>query len=184
VLTHVAVRDQTAQWTKRKYCADGCGCYLTWVGSSDSAPRLYALVVGIDTYPHISQLTGAVHDANLMTAFLTEHLSVPPNQIINLRNDEATRTAILHTIDGFRSNADIQQGDPILIYFAGHGGKRKAGPEWRERNGSDYIQVIFPWDYDANMVPEPEKPIHPIPDRTIRGLINKLAKAKGDNIVR
>jgi hypothetical protein len=124
-----------------------------------------------------------VSDADAMVAYLTEDLHVPLGNIVALRNHEATRAAIKLAIDGFCNDMRIQRGDPVLFYFAGHGGMAEAWPDWKKRNGSKYIQVIFPWDYNAPKS-EPGRSVHPIPDRTIRGLINKLAKAKGDNIVR
>jgi hypothetical protein len=124
-----------------------------------------------------------VSDADAMTTFLTVDLNVPLGHITVLRNDQATRAAIKHAIDGLSKDVRIQTGDPILIYFAGHGGMTEAWPDWKERNGSNFIQVIFPWDYNA-LKSERGKSVHPIPDRTIRGLVNRLAKTKGDNIVR
>jgi hypothetical protein len=117
-----------------------------------------------------------------MYEFLTDDLAVPQSHIVSLRDNNATRAAIIGAIDNFSTDVRIKKGDPILIYFAGHGGLTKAEPEWKEKNGSEYIQVVFPWDYDPS-APEQGESGHPIPDRTIRGLINKLSKAKGDNIV-
>lgn len=68
--------------------------------------------------------------------------------------------------------------DPILIYYAGHGGTLPAPPRWDSGSGAK-IQTIVPQDYN----PTKGEEVYPIPDRTIGGLIDGIADKKGNNIV-
>ncbi|KAK0445831.1 caspase domain-containing protein [Armillaria borealis] len=92
--------------------------------------QAFALVIGIDKYKFVSpnqDLHGAVKDADNFKNYLISDRGVPEANIINLRNEEATRYAI---IEGFRKLQDDSRIIPgegaIIIYFAGHGaGKGK-----------------------------------------------------------
>ena len=107
-------------------------------------------------------------------------LGVPSSQIRNLRNNEATRAAIIAGIESFSLNDEIKVGDPILIYYAGHGGSAKKPETWE--GNSDKIELLVPYDYSSPL--EDGNPKHGIPDRTLGALLWKLAIEKGDNIVR
>ncbi|KAG9090737.1 hypothetical protein FRC06_000897 [Ceratobasidium sp. 370] len=143
--------------------------------------KLYALIIGINAYQKLKPLTGAVADGTAMQEFLTTDLKVPPNHIINLRDSQATREGIVQAFRRIRDDPRIHKGDPILIFYAGHGGLGTAPPEWKEKYGYDEIQVIFPYDYSLAQ-PGSKEPVNCIPDRTIGILLNELAVAKGDNV--
>ncbi|CUA71778.1 hypothetical protein RSOLAG22IIIB_09825 [Rhizoctonia solani] len=139
-----------------------------------SQSALYALIIGINSYPNIPPLTGAVNDANEVSNFLTSDLKVPLDHIINLRNESATRANIFK---GFRDLGDdprIKKGDPILIYYAGHGGSHQPSRELKQAYGPSKIQVIFPYDYKVQD-PDSTELINCIPDKTIAALLNALA---------
>ncbi|KAG8725560.1 hypothetical protein FRC11_001807 [Ceratobasidium sp. 423] len=142
--------------------------------------KLHALIIGINDYPNLAKLKGAVADADEVAKLLESELKVPPAHIINLRDGAATRQNIIISIKSLQNNPQINRGDPILIYYAGHGGVKKATDLWMSKNGANTVQVIFPFDYD-NKDDSPE-PIECIPDRTIAGLLNDLSHEKGDNI--
>ncbi|KDN46595.1 hypothetical protein RSAG8_04248, partial [Rhizoctonia solani AG-8 WAC10335] len=101
--------------------------------TSHRTSNLHALIIGINDYPNLSNLKGAVADADEIANFLTSEseLKVPPDQIINLRNESATRQNIIDSIKGLQNNPLINREDPILIYYAGHGGTRKATEMWK-----------------------------------------------------
>ncbi|KAG8737059.1 hypothetical protein FRC10_008610 [Ceratobasidium sp. 414] len=151
------------------------------MSGSESDSRLYALIIGINAYPKLKPLTGAVADATAMQEFLTVDLKVPPNHITSLRDNQATREGIIQAFRRIRDDPRIHKGDPILIFYAGHGGLGTAPPEWKQKYGYDEIQVIFPYDYNL-ATPGSKDPVNCIPDRTIGTLLNELAAAKGDNI--
>jgi hypothetical protein len=120
-------------------------------------------------------LNGAVPDADAVVQYLEKCLNVPSNQIRTLRNAQATRAEIIQNFHDLRSDTRIKFGNPVLIYFAGHGSKTSAPTGWEA--GGPEIQMIAPYDYGV-------EDVHGIPDRTIAALLNLLAKEKGDNIVR
>lgn len=146
---------------------------------------LHAIVIGIDKYkkPYgddigAPDLAGAVADADHVEAFLHKLLKVPSKNIISLRNKQATRSNILSRISSLKCNSAIQRDDPILIYFAGHGGIAQPPEGWSD--GNTEVQLLIPHDFtvDSNGDGVPG-----IPDRTLGSLLTHLAAAKGDNIV-
>ena len=86
---------------------------------------------------------GAVPDADAMRDYLQKHLGVPSSQIMNLRNSKATRAAIIDGIRAFSLNEEIEEGDPILIYFAGHGGSADTPKDW-EVGSAGKIELLVP----------------------------------------
>ena len=146
-------------------------------------PRLFALIIGINKYesPDIPNLLGAVYDADDMLSYLQVSLGVPTSQIKNLRDSEATRAAIIDRIEAFSLNDEIKKGDPILIYYAGHGGSADTPKGW-EVGSTGKIELLIPYDYSSSLEGGNYK--HGIPDRAMGALLFRLADKKGDNIVR
>lgn len=172
---------------------------------------MFALIIGIDKYRHSlnlqsevsdnlpgastrdttkiardSSLTGAVADADAFRDYLYNHLHVPPAQVRNLRNEKATRNAIIQALHDMAKDPDIKLNNPIVIYYAGHGATGVAPRNWHYDNSD--IQLLIPYDFSAAVNVDSsigaEHVIHGIPDRTLRSLLGRLAAAKGDNIVR
>lgn len=141
----------------------------------------FALIIGIDDYSNCLKLRGAVADAKAMKDFLEEVLRVPEEHIHTLFDAEATREAIIKAFRDLRDDKRIRNGDPILIYYAGHGGELPAPRAW---DISGKIQCLLPYDYKhTNSDHNEPTNIYPIPDRTIGSLIEDIAKKKGNNIV-
>ena len=113
-------------------------------------PRLFALIIGINKYEshNITNLLGAVPDADAVRDFLQKQLGVPSSQIRNLRDGEATRAAIIDGIKAFSLNNEIEEGDPILIYFAGHGGSADTPKDW-EAGSTGKIELLIPYDHSS-----------------------------------
>jgi len=120
------------------------------------------------------KLSGAVSDADSMAKYLEANYNVPSNQIVNIRDKQATREGILTAFKNLRDNPRIKRDDAIVIYYAGHGGIID-GKETRTQ-----IQTLIPVDYDPNAKP----PVPPIPDRTFAAILDGLANKHGNNIVR
>ncbi|CAE6447573.1 unnamed protein product [Rhizoctonia solani] len=140
---------------------------------------IHALVIGIDDYDYHDPLVGAVRDADAFEEFLKTNLHVPKENIVNIREKEATRVNI---ISGFRKLQDdhrIQWGHPIVIFYAGHGGTLPAPTGWE--SGGRKIQSLIPVDCHRAST-KVKQPITPIPDRTIAALLSDLCDAKGNNI--
>ena len=80
----------------------------------------WALVVGINNYEYVSPLAYACNDADVVSTVIIKDLHFPPDQVIILKDAQATKRAILEKFLGLREGA----GDPddrILVFFAGHG---------------------------------------------------------------
>lgn len=95
-----------------------------------------------------------------------------------MKNKDATRETIIRELRALHSDKRIQRGDPILIYYAGHGSSTVSPAKWtrtedQKENGN--IQYIVPYDCDEWVAG--------IPDQTIAACLDHLAGAKGDNIV-
>ncbi|KAF8154782.1 caspase domain-containing protein [Crassisporium funariophilum] len=143
---------------------------------------LFALIIGIDVYAstEVRNLQGAVADAQAVQNYLTNLLSVPKARIRNLRNSQATRAAIISELVSLTSNVAIGPDDPILIYFAGHGGQVVAPDDWAAGGADDKIEMLIPHDYRTPA--NDGQQTHGIPDRTIGRLLSRVARAKHDNV--
>ncbi|RXW14955.1 hypothetical protein EST38_g10900 [Candolleomyces aberdarensis] len=151
------------------------------MASSSTGSRLFALIIGIDDYTEefgFPKLKGAVRDAGRIRNWLISDFSVPPSQIKDLRDKEATRNAIIEALKGLATDERIQRDDPILIYYAGHGTEAPAPKRWRW--DSPQIQMIAPWDFKRR--DGSSRITQGIPDRTLGVLLTKLAAEKGNNI--
>ena len=147
-----------------------------------SKPRIFALIIGINQYESqdFPKLRGAVADATYVWDLLVSHYQVPQDQIKLLLDKDASRSNIISAFGDLSTDPRIRLGDPILIYFAGHGSQIHP-PIWWECGGQgSKIQVIVPQDYSS----KPGHEISAISDRTIGLLIDEIAHKKGDNIVR
>lgn len=102
------------------------------------------MLIGIDTYPHVSPLAGCVNDCNNMKAWLESSFD-DVHQVL-LTNDQATRANILIAIQNLAKDKHIQENDPILIFFAGHGAEVKPLKEWKLPSKRK-IQMLIPYDF-------------------------------------
>jgi len=82
--------------------------------------NLYALLVGIDSYPPpIRSLSGCVNDIAAMQDLLGKRFGGPGLKILTLANKQATREKV---IGAFRSHFDQASKDDVaLFHFSGHG---------------------------------------------------------------
>src|SRR5947208_1789943 len=80
----------------------------------------WALVIGINTYRHISPLGFARHDAEAITKILTDQFGFPKDNVTLLLDKAATREAIMNSFLSF-AHGTVKENDRILVFFAGHG---------------------------------------------------------------
>lgn len=131
--------------------------------------------------PKIPDLSGAVADSAAVCAFFSNNQHITnyfTPHLKYLKNQDATRIAIIRELQALQSDHRIQRGDPILIYYAGHGSSTVSPDNWtraEDQRENDNIQFIVPYDCDEWVAG--------IPDRTIAACLDQLADAKGDNIV-
>ncbi|KAF8970186.1 caspase domain-containing protein [Flammula alnicola] len=143
---------------------------------STTAPRLFALVIGINEYKELQpKLSGAVPDANAMIEYLSSKTST--SRILSLQNAKATRSAIIEAFKTLERCEEIEKNDPIVIYFAGHGGEAQI------QGHEELTQMLLPYDASPRTKNWEELPAVPgIPDYAIRKLLNDIAVEKGNNI--
>ncbi|KAJ7607782.1 caspase domain-containing protein [Mycena polygramma] len=140
--------------------------------------RWFLLSIAINQYQcdKIPQLQGCLNDAELLKLCLSSILGTPSKTAIrSLTNAQATRSAI---ISGFSehliNNSEIEYGDPIVIFYAGHGGRVPApgGAGLPSR----FIETLCPADQSV------KDGTPGIPDVTVNALLRILAGRKGSNI--
>ncbi|RXW25399.1 hypothetical protein EST38_g395 [Candolleomyces aberdarensis] len=148
--------------------------------SAGFKPNIFALIIGIDAYgPTVESgpLKKAFADSNNIKDWLAK-LAVPESQIRVLQNESATRHAIIEALKKLSKDKRIERGQPILIYYAGHGSETDAPKKWNW--DTPKIQMILPHDYGRK--DSAGLAIQGIPDRTLGFLLSEIAREKGNNI--
>ncbi|KAF8521799.1 hypothetical protein BU17DRAFT_87725 [Hysterangium stoloniferum] len=144
--------------------------------SLNETPRLFAFIVGIDNYKHGEKLrlgpTGAIIDATTFKDYL-EVVYRP--EVVFLSDRQATRTAIMRALSGIQNNKSIQSGDPILIYFAGHGARESPQDD---KQSTDW-QLLLPYDVDEGKTGRYTGAIY---HHDLRDILGQLVGKKGNNI--
>jgi uncharacterized caspase-like protein len=177
---------------------------------SSTEPRIFALIIGINKYRYFPSLRGCVADSNNISNFLCDSFQILPDHakilclsdrtgvsgflqtvpasveqksIVILQDKAATRNNI---IDVFKAhlinNRNIEKGDTIVFYFAGHGSRQQVPRKWLDEGWvaeDGMIETLCPCNY----APEGTDAVPGIPDRTFVALLERLARDKGNNIV-
>ena len=94
----------------------GFGLSIT---SEEIYDNSWALLIGIDNYDNLKGLNYSVKDAQSIRKMLVDEFQFPPENIILLLDDEATKNRIIKELSNFAKKAGAN--DRVLIYFAGHG---------------------------------------------------------------
>ncbi|KAJ6455387.1 caspase domain-containing protein [Mycena sanguinolenta] len=150
--------------------------------SNNSGNDIFAVVIGINQYPEILALDGAVNDARAVKNFLVDDLRVPLRNIVLLEDGAATRAKILSTIQThFRDNPDIPDNGmaTILLYFAGHGSRVDAPEDILAPEGR--IEMLCPVDYKTKNAAGEE--VQAIPDYVLSRVLGEIAQKKSRNII-
>ncbi len=119
------------------------GVLLTVTGSEALAAH-HALLIGISEYASagLTDLPGAMNDLDLMKQVLRSRLGLREEEIVVLRNRQATRTGVRQALAALADR--VQPGDSVYLYYSGHGSRMddQNGDE-RERGGKD--QTLVGW---------------------------------------
>ena len=114
-----------------------------------------ALLIGINRYKneHLSHLPGAENDIKLAFQVLTSRFDFSPDHIHTLRNETATRDAILSTLRHLVEEATSQ--DMIYLHYSGHGSQVKDldGDE-RTQDNDNLDETLVPYDGRTEGVPD------------------------------
>ncbi|KAK0441722.1 uncharacterized protein EV420DRAFT_1218182, partial [Desarmillaria tabescens] len=164
--------------------------------------RFWAFLVGIDGYSS-NPLRGCVADALAIKQYLVEDLLVPRERIQSLLGptDQGHGTAadpssipsrknILSVLRSLITNPDIKHGDPIIIFFAGHGSRYPLSdndddPDFFDDDPDDehcrkFVEVLCPMD--RNALDSSGAFVHDITDREINTLLSQISRTKGHRI--
>jgi hypothetical protein len=112
-----------------------------------------------------------VEDAKAMESYL--RTTFPSSHIRTLHNQEATRNSMIREMIDLIQNKRIKPQDPIVIFYAGHGGETLPPAGWDTQGRK--IQMFMPQDYNDDGTV--------ITDLGFATLLEELASVKGDNIV-
>jgi hypothetical protein len=108
----------------------------------------WAVLVGVDKYPNVKQLTGCVNDVRVMRQTLVESFQFPEDHIILLADDQATRDGILSAMKELV--AQVGKDDVVVFHYSGHGSQR-TDLEGDEEDGLD--ETILPFDTGRDPLP-------------------------------
>ncbi|PBK83576.1 hypothetical protein ARMGADRAFT_1136818 [Armillaria gallica] len=147
--------------------------------------QFWAILIGIDSY-ECNPLRSCVRDALMVERYLTEDVGMPKHRIQCLFDSKEhassdnyhipTRVNIIQTLIGLMNNAEIQNGDNIIIYFSGHrSGYSTAG---YCSNMNDSIEALCP----INRTEGNSSHIPDISDREINTILQNISHAKGHHI--
>ncbi|KAJ7253028.1 hypothetical protein B0H12DRAFT_601690 [Mycena haematopus] len=141
--------------------------------------RVFGFVVGIDKYKSgaVWNLESCVDDAQKVQRWLRKDLKVPKDQICMLLDKHATKENIEKSfLRHLVHNDNIQRGDAIVIFFAGHGSSVPAPEGWfHEGSVKGKAEVLCSYDYG-------QRGVVGISDRSLQSMLEELSHAKGDNI--
>ncbi|KAK0231625.1 hypothetical protein IW262DRAFT_495713 [Armillaria fumosa] len=144
------------------------------------ALRFWAVLIGIDAYQS-NPLQSCVSDALTMKRSLTEKFEVPEDNIqclLGIKNPipgsmTPSRDIIVNTLYSIVHNDEIQLGDNIIIYYAGHGSSYRCSQQCTPKSTSHIcpIEAMCPIDR-GTMDPD-------ISDRELNALFTQIFCAKG-----
>jgi hypothetical protein len=128
---------------------------------------VYALIVGIDSYPApLPPLFGAGNDALAAQRWLLG-AGVPAEGIRLLRDAAATRAAVLAGFEEHLGRAG--RGDTALFWFAGHGSQQPVPPRYAHLEPSGLMQTVLCAD-------SRDPGGRDLADKEIRVLVSRLAE--------
>lgn len=103
-----------------------------------------ALMVGINDYKSINELSGCINDVTNMRSILITYLGFTNKDIRVLTNSRATKANIMARLGWLTKNA--KAGDYLVFHYSGH------GSQIRDRDGDELSdnmdELICPYDMD------------------------------------
>ncbi len=93
--------------------------YCLAITTDEIYDNSYALIIGIDKYENVRSLDYAVKDAEDIQSMLVDNFHFQQDNIVLLKNEEATKTSIIQEFSNITKKAE--SNDRVLIFFAGHG---------------------------------------------------------------
>jgi hypothetical protein len=114
------------------------------VRSVEKKRNVWAVVVGVNSYPNIRRLKYAVNDAMAFSNHLVEYNQVPKENVVLLLDEEANLTRLRSALGVYLKNK-ASKDDMVIIYFAGHGATER---EATSPDGDGLEKYLLPYDVD------------------------------------
>jgi hypothetical protein len=137
--------------------------WLVLVAVPAHAQKTFGLVIGIDEYTYVSDLHGAVNDAE----DIADALTALGGEVTLLLNETATREAILGAWENILTEAG--PGDRLIVSYAGHGSNEPEHTPGNEKDGRDENFLL------AGYAPHGEAAAQRIRDDEIADLLHRSA---------
>ncbi|KAK0498945.1 caspase domain-containing protein, partial [Armillaria luteobubalina] len=164
--------------------------------------RIWAVLIGIDGYAPYP-LRGCVTDALTMEKYLVDNLLVPRERIQKIlgparSGDTSTstdvfaipsRANIVSLLHSLITNPNIKRGDPIIIFFSGHGSRYPLSyddddpdfdGELDDERSQNYVEALCP--VDRNTIDSSGVLIPDITDRELNTILAQISRIKGNRI--
>lgn len=138
-------------------------------------PSKLALLVGINNYKYpdrVSPLAGSINDVEDMRQVLIGKFEFPPENILVLKDAQATHAAIIEAIQTHLI-AKAHPGDIVVFHYSGHGSEM---PDVTHKKISGLDETIVP--YDSR---DPAGKVFDISGAELHGLLLQLT-AKTTNV--
>jgi len=114
------------------------------VRSVEKKKNVWALVMGVNSYPNVRRLKYAVNDAMAFYNHLVEYNQVPRENVILLLDDEANLMRLRSALGVHLKNKAAKE-DMVIIYFAGHGATER---DSNSPDGDGLEKYLLPYDAD------------------------------------
>ena len=108
--------------------------------------NVWAVVIGINDYPHVHQLKYAVNDARAFYDLLVKTNQIPSENVFLMINEQAILKQLRSTL-GTRLKNKAGKDDMVIIYFAGHGATER---DMMSPDGDGLEKYLLPYDTDPN----------------------------------
>ncbi|KAK0498938.1 hypothetical protein EDD18DRAFT_1055009, partial [Armillaria luteobubalina] len=152
----------------------------------------WVVLIGIDGYLSYP-LRGCVADVLTMEKYLVDDLLIlGPACYGNTSTDVSTipsRVNIVSLLHSLIMNPNIKHGDPIIIFFSGHGSRYSlsdddSDPDFDEElddeHSQKYVEALCPMD--RNTIDSSGALIPDITDRELNTILAQIASMKGSQI--
>jgi len=109
----------------------------------------YALVIGVEKYrQRLPNADYAVHDAKIVTEYLTRTLGYSEENVVTLTNEHAAMGDFVKYFEKWLSN-NVEKGSSVFIYYSGHGAPNP-------KTGDAYL---VPYDGDPSFIEQTGYPL-------------------------
>ncbi|MEW6663900.1 MAG: caspase family protein [Thermodesulfobacteriota bacterium] len=106
--------------------------------------NIWAVAIGVNSYPKVPQLKFAVDDARAFRDYLVDRTGIPPGNVTLLLDEEAT-LGRLRSVLGTHLKNKAGKEDMVVIYFAGHGATER---DVMSPDGDGLEKYLLPFDAD------------------------------------